>query len=194
MNSDAEMPMQTIRVPRDVLEALKPLAKAAKRSVPKELEHRLRQSLEEPGIGAAGQASEWATALGLLVTRLAHKTAQESQSADEALATMGASASAIIEGLLEGFQIALGSEVHDLSPGEREAAIRAGHDLAMRVRNAHAPPSRPRGNSIEDRWAELAAKQEAADALFTQPELLDIQAKLLLTPEFLRKIKRGDAR
>ena len=194
MNAEADAPMQTVRVPKDVLEALKPVAKSAGRSVPKEIEHRLRQSLVAPEAGATGQASDWATALGLLVTRLAHRTALESQSADEALATMEASAPALLSGLLDGFRSALKAEVHELTKSERLAAQEAGQALAERVKAAGAPRPRPRGDTIEDKWAELAAKHAEAESLFDQKELLEIQAKLLLSPELLKQMKAGGKR
>lgn len=60
---------QMVRVPTDLLRALGEAGRAAGRSVPKELEYRLRESLERTG--GAHMASPWARAVSEAVARLA---------------------------------------------------------------------------------------------------------------------------
>lgn len=181
---------QAVRISNDLIEAMKAPAIAGGRSIPMEIEYRLRQSLEA---SVDARITPWAQAIGRLMALLGDDLAASSQSADGALAAMKAGSEALLDGLLDSWREVLGAdEVESEYAAAREHAEGVAHLLAQRVRQAHEPKKRA-GDAIKKHLADKAehylAEVQPSLRRLQQSDLLKLQTDLFLSPEFLQKVR-----
>ena len=176
---------QAVRLSNDLLEALRPAAVASGRSLPMEIEFRLRQSLES---GGDDRLSPWARVIGRHLAYLAAGAAEDSQSADEALASAKARTVSYFDQLLGAFAEVLGkTEIARIEHECREIHTEAGAAFAQRVLNAHEPDKRTAHG--RDRWMEVAQATRAP----SPEQLVKDQETLFVSPEALKKVSPNRA-
>jgi hypothetical protein len=174
-----------VAVPAELLNRIAAIAEKNGRSTTREVESRLRASLEaEEALTQEGFASTWARAIGRLMTLLADDLAAGSESADEAFASMKAGASALMDSFLDEWRKILGErEIENVERDTREYASNLARELALRVRRAHEPEK-----AVYNALGEWLRTTQPSLRSLRPEELSEIQAALFLSPEFLEKI------
>lgn len=158
---------QPVRLDEELLGQLKQIGQAAGRSLPMEIEFRLRESLEA---SPAVRVSPWARALGRLVALLADELAAVSTSPDEALLSTLHGTQALFNELLATYVHQHGDDPPSINNQQKEYSVVAARALYTKLARADE-------FSRASDWA-------GSDALKTplQDELVGIQKDMRLVP------------
>lgn len=177
---------QPVRLDSQLIEKMEKLALASGRSIPMEIEYRLKRSLTSDPIE---RLPEWPRAVAYLTGLLARDAASSSQSPDEALAVVKESVSALLDILIQELRKASKNDkLGKLSADDRRWAADQAEFLARRLLDAHKQREDP-AQTVEDLW-QKAAEDELVRALSlpNAEQMRRLQAALLVTPEALKKI------
>jgi hypothetical protein len=174
-----------VAVPAELLNRIAAIAERNGRSTTREVESRLRASLEgEEALTRESNVSSWARAIGRLMTALANDFAAGSKTPYEALAAMKAGATALMGTFLDEYRKTLGGQVDRVEANADAHAGNLGLLLARKVRHANEPENAT--FSLPQSW--LWTTQASLRSL--QPEeLKEIQAALFLRPELLEPFR-----
>lgn len=166
-NQMARANTQPVRIAEEVLERLREPAQIAGRSLPMEVEVRLRESLEAT---PAVRVSPWARGLGRLVALLADELAAVSATPDEALLSSAHAAQTLFGELLATYMHQRGGDPATITAQQKEYA-------AVAARALYTKLARAEEFSQASGWA-------GSDALKTpiQDELVGIQKDMKLVP------------